>query len=128
MVELRWDLAARLPRPLVFCSRDGTNAFKSDPDLDPAYPKNVVVATAHRFLESTMNRQMGPQTRYSNRIPVTIGEIKMRLDARFEQDELKLQADHSSVSGRPLVGIWRRNRRPGGQPRGGARGAGGAEI
>ena len=102
VAELCWDLAARLPCPLVFCIRDGTNVFKSDPDLDPAYPKNVVVATAHRFLESTMNRQMGLQTRYANRIPVTIGEIKMRFDARFVQDELKvlrLLAGHSSVSG-----------------------------
>ena len=54
-VELCLDIAARLPCPLVFCSRDETNACKPDPDLDPAYTKNVVMATAHRFLESTMN-------------------------------------------------------------------------
>ena len=49
-----------------------------------------------------MSQQIEHQSRYLNRIPLTIEEIRTRLDARFEQDELRVLrqlGDHASVSG-----------------------------
>ena len=78
-----------LAAPMIVCSADRENSYWMDITGAQGSPQAIVADTRRRFTMSAKRPEARDRRRIQPSIPRAVGELKKRVQARFDEDEQK---------------------------------------